>query len=236
MGTCELWRQRLRRSDESARAERAASLSACLEVASAFRALRPRRLAAALLLAASALLLAPNAYAQSLSEEDLWNHYTAIDDDTAPYVEAVDRVGPERTTAAQVVLQFLVRFSEPVLAVPGDFDILGVNGEWRRVGHQILPHYDDQERLMEAGDPLYEPCNPDYGHVHSHLSGVTARRFLDRLGDECLRRMDMSRHWWVQANANITYGEVNLGIDDNHDLADAAGNRLDTTLPTGDAY
>ena len=201
-------------------------------VARVLRALRPARLAAAFLLAAFALLLAPSgAFAQSA--EDLWLEHVGSDS-TPPRIESVVRTrnGPPTSFST---LGFHVTFTEPVLADPGDFDVPGLSGEWFRVELNIGPHYDEQDRLMDAGDPFYKPCSYDDDRVWWY--GFELR---DRLDRECWRRQDMSRHWFVLVGGGNTqsanYAEVKLVPHANHDLADAHGNRLDPTLPTGNAY
>ena len=202
------------------------------DVASLSGAFRPGRLAAAFLLAAFSCLPAAPAAAV-----DLWAVHVGSDE-TAPRVVSVSR-GDRAERTSHHPLSFYVTFSEPVLADPGDFDALGVEGEWRRVERNIGAHDDDERQLRRSG--FYKPCRPDLDLIDEHIVDAgTWLALMDGLDRECERRRDMSRHWHVLVSGGgiawLSYAEVDLTIASNHDMEDAHGNRLDSTLPTGDAY
>ena len=202
----------------------------------ASRTFRPGCIAAAFLLAVFACPTTPYASAQGLSAEEFWNEHVGSDA-TAPRIVSVERNRPSPTVYSP--LGFHVTFSEPVLADPGDFKALGEPDAWFRVGLRIEPHYEEQRRLMDAGDPFYKPCRPDWARL-SHLDVGPRLQLTGRLVRECMRRKNMSRHWQVLASggdiALTVYAEVSLAVAPDHDLEDAHGNLLDSTLPTGDAY
>ena len=205
------------------------------------RAFRPGRIAAAFLLAAFSLPLAPGASAESLSAEDLWNEHVGTGTDTTPpRIVSVQRTGDERERTSASTLGFDVTFSEPVHVDSGDLEIARSPGSWRRVQMNTGMHDDEMGRLKVAGDSYYKPCDPDEDRIRAHLDDGTASRLIERLDDECNRREQLSRHWHVLASGGAMSGaihfEVDLVVAANHDMADIHGNRLDPTLPTGDHY
>ena len=161
-------------------------------------------------------------------------------DTTAPRIVSVQRTGREGERTSASTLGFEVTFSEPVHVDPGDLEIARSPGSWRRVERNIGPHYDEQDRRRGAGDPYYKPCNPDENRIYANLGTSAAWALIERLDDECYRRKQLSRHWHVLAGggalSGTVYYEVDLVVAANHDMADIHGNRLDSTLPTGDAY
>ena len=209
------------------------------DAASVSRAFRPGRLAAAFLLAAFSFVLAPHASAQGLSAEDLWIEHVGTDT-TAPRIVSVRRTGREGERTSASTLGFEVTFSEPVHVDPGDLEIARSPGSWRRVEKNIGPHYDEQDRLKASRDPYYKPCNPDEDRIYANLGAGAAWDLIERLDDECYRREQLSRHWHVLASGGALVGtiyyEVDLVVAANHDMVDVHGNRLDSTLPAGDAY
>ena len=161
-------------------------------------------------------------------------------DTTAPRIVSVQRTGREGERTSASTLGFEVTFSEPVHVDPGDLEIARSPGSWRRVEWDIGPHYDEQDRLKDAGDPYYKPCAPDEDRIYANLGTSAGWDLIERLDDECYRREQLSRHWHVLAGGGALTGtiyyEVDLVVAANHDMADVHGNRLDATLPTGDAY
>ena len=161
-------------------------------------------------------------------------------DTTAPRIVSVRRTGLEGERTSASTLGFEVTFSEPVHVDPGDLEIARSPGSWRRVEWDIGPHYDEQDRLKAAGDPYYKPCNPDDDRIYANLGTSAGWDLIERLDDECYRREQLSRHWHVLAGggalSGTIYYEVDLVVAANHDVADVHGNRLEATLPTGDAY
>ena len=161
-------------------------------------------------------------------------------DTTAPRIVSVQRTGREGERTSASTLGFEVTFSEPVHVDPGDLEIARSPGSWRRVEKNIGPHYDEQDRRRAARDPYYKPCNPDEDRIYANLGTSAGWDLIERLDDECYRRKQLSRHWHVLASGGALVGtiyyEVDLVVAANHDMVDVHGNRLDSTLPTGDAY
>ena len=171
--------------------------------------------------------------------QELWNEYYGADSTNPgpPRIESVIRTSGAEHTSKSVV-GFNVTFSEPVFLDPGDLDVPGLHGEWFRVERRS-EHYSEQRRGIRNGDAFYKPCNSDINRIMRTLGVIPGWDLLDRLDNECDRRKDMSRHWFVLTSAWASNAVVGLFPHDNHDIEDAWGNPLawgPTTWPTGDDY
>ncbi|MDE0206084.1 MAG: hypothetical protein OXP66_08650, partial [Candidatus Tectomicrobia bacterium] len=171
--------------------------------------------------------------------EQLWNEYFGTDSTHPgpPRIESVTRTsGGEHTSKS--VLGFNVTFSKPVFLDPGDLDVPGLHGEWFRVERRI-EHYDERRRGIRNGEPFYKPCNSDSNRIMLTVGVIPGWDLLNRIDNECWRRKDMSRHWFVLTSAWASTAVVGLVPHAGHDIEDAWGNRLawgPATWPTGDDY